>query len=147
MKNEASGSQYPVIEFKRAELGRQSDHLRLPHPVRERQQFGVAARFPVMKDALREIDRSIQYRFMERRCSRGVSEKTPQFFERNHLLLWKQHFNLHQPTLAAMTSLQPRSSALGIRPRTEKALPNRPQEEESTACTTPRSSVKRQCPG
>ena len=52
------------------------------------------------------------------------SETTPWFR--------KQHFDLHQLSLAAMTSLHPRSSACGIRPRTEKALPKRPQVKESS---------------
>src|SRR5580658_9784263 len=143
MKNEPSGSQYPVIKIKRVELRRQPAHLRLPHPIRERQQFGVAARFRVMKNALREIDRRLHYRGIERLCHGAAGEKAPQFFERNHALLGEQHLDLHQLTLAAITSLQPRSSALGMRPKTETALPSRPQAEESTACTTPRSSVRR----
>ena len=153
MKGKAAGCCDGVRRERRIEASDQIPQRSSARPMRKICEWRLLANASISKKASRQFaDERDPLRSKGNSKSRTVDVKlSKQSFQLNGLELSFTPVYLHtrhgRLYAAAMTSLHPRSSEVGSRPRTRIPLPMRPIEELSMRSTIPRSSVNIEWPG
>src|SRR5262245_30930132 len=121
MKHQTAGDVDEICGCHRRELPGKARQRPFSHPVSEGLQFGKSTRIRIVKQGRRETSAEVDQIVAERFQRRRACERCEQFPELAMPLVRNQlpdHYAALR--LAACVSLQPRSSAFGTRPITEK---------------------------